>query len=73
MSEAPGFAITLFVPDATLRALNSRGGVPAMVGGGDPELGFLPPPWWEVSHTVSLGLISPGEDSGAGPAVEPDL
>jgi hypothetical protein len=56
MSDSPQFAITLYVPDATLRTLGGDNGLRGLILDGIPELGFLPPPWWEGSHAVRLGL-----------------
>ena len=58
MSDSPPFAITLYVPDATLLALSGDDGLRGLILDGIPELDFLPPPWWEGSHAVRLGLIT---------------
>ena len=55
-SEPELFAITLYVPDATAGSLGKSGVIRQMILRGVPELDFVPPPWWEVSHTVRLGL-----------------
>lgn len=73
-SNNPGpFAITLYVPDGVMTAFATPGDGRQMIPSELPELDFLPPPWWEGSHTVRLGLVSPSEDVAPGPAVEPDL
>ena len=69
MTDSPQFAITLCVPDGTIRKLNDCGGLRGVILDGLPELDFLPPPWWEGSHTARLGLIqvqgaSPREREG---------
>ena len=52
------FAITLYVPDAIVRALGERCGLRGSILDGVPELDFLPPPgWWERSHAARLGLV----------------
>jgi len=54
----PGsFAIALYVPDTTALVLNSAPGFGRVILDGIPELDFLPPPWWEESHTVRLALV----------------
>ncbi|MBI2928463.1 MAG: hypothetical protein HYY24_22570 [Verrucomicrobia bacterium] len=66
MNETQIFAITLYVPDATLRELRNQGPIFRHLGDGAPELDFLCPAWWEVSHTVRLGLLaSAGAQGGA--------
>lgn len=54
------FAITLYVPDATVFRLSDMGSLQRILKSGVPELDFLPPPWWEESHTVRLGLAQNG-------------
>lgn len=56
-SESGLFAIALYVPDATARALSETSRLQRIILNGVPELDFLPPPWWEDSHTVRLGLM----------------
>ena len=55
-SASPQFEITLYVPDGTLRFLDRNQAFGQLFVTGIPELDFLPPPWWEDSHTVRLGL-----------------
>jgi hypothetical protein len=47
----------LYVPDAIVRTLGEDGFLHYLILDGLPELDFLPPPWWENSHTAKLGLI----------------
>ena len=57
MTSEPGlFSITLYVPDAIAGALGKCGVIRQSILTGVPELDFVPPPWWEESHTVRLGL-----------------
>jgi hypothetical protein len=56
-SEPLQLTIVLYVPDATVRSFSESGSLERVVSDGVPELDFLPPPWWEDSHTVRLGLI----------------
>ncbi|MCI0748443.1 MAG: hypothetical protein L0Y58_23805 [Verrucomicrobia subdivision 3 bacterium] len=56
MDSPPQFAIALFVPDAIVAGLNADRASRALQSG-VPELDFIPPPWWEESHTVRLGLV----------------
>jgi len=58
--------MALYVPDATVRAMSENGSLGPVILDGVPELDFLPPPWWENSHTVRLGLTQPEERSGPG-------
>jgi hypothetical protein len=51
------FAIALYVPDLTLKTLKSDDGLRGLIVDGVHELDFLPPPWWERSHTARLGLM----------------
>ena len=51
------FAIALYVPDASARALSQNGSLGRIIASAVPELDFLPPPWWEDSHTVRLGVM----------------
>jgi len=56
-SDTGFFAIALYVPDATARVLSQNGSLGRLIGSAVPELDFLPPPWWEDSHTVRLGVV----------------
>jgi hypothetical protein len=59
MDEEPQWAITLYVPDRLLPALNGQAlGLRAILEGA-PELEFIVPRWWEGSHTVRLGVLKP--------------
>ncbi|HVR37015.1 MAG TPA: hypothetical protein VMS21_14310 [Methylomirabilota bacterium] len=60
MQGEPGsFAITLFVPDGTAKALGEYVALRSLVLEGAAELDFVSPAWWEGSHTAALGLIHP--------------
>ena len=50
-------AITLYVPDATVRALNPEGGSARCIQDEGRGLDFILPGWWERSHTVRLGPL----------------
>jgi hypothetical protein len=68
MDEEPQWAITLYVPDRLLPALNGEGMELRGVLDGAPELEFIVPRWWEGSHTVRLGALKPvGESSTQNP------
>jgi hypothetical protein len=58
MGEEEGpWAITLYVPDATLLALNPEGWHRRRLEDGTGDLDFLVPGWWEGSHTARLGRV----------------
>ena len=57
MDDTGLLAITLYVPDAAVRALKEDTQLRALILDGVPDLDFIPPPWWEGSHAVRLGLI----------------
>jgi hypothetical protein len=62
MGNAKGmFAIALYVPDGSIRELNQAEMCQRAILTGIPELDFVPPPWWEHSHTVRLGLAQTDE------------
>ena len=62
MDEQPPWAITLYVPDEQLPALNGQGlGLRAILEGA-PELEFIVPRWWESSHTVRLSALKPANE-----------
>jgi hypothetical protein len=48
-------AITLYVPDASVRLLGSEGSVRRCLQDGGAGLDFIVLGWWEGSHTVRLG------------------
>jgi hypothetical protein len=52
-------AIALFIPDQTLQTLQPNTLFRFLEVEGPVELDFLPPPWWESSHAVHLGLFPP--------------
>lgn len=54
-------AIALYVPDTIASALGENAVVERLICSGVPELDFLPPPWWEQSHTVRLGPLQAGD------------
>jgi hypothetical protein len=56
-NELESLAIALYVPDATVQAVNEGGALRGLILDGVPELDFLPPPWWEGSHTFRLGPV----------------
>ncbi len=60
MSGDGGLPLTimLFVPDQISSRLSRAEVAGSEILSNHPELSFLPPPWWEVSHTVKLGLAS---------------
>lgn len=53
--DSPQLTIMLYVPDAMLRALDPNQTLCRLIAKGVPELDFVPPPWWEHSHTLRLG------------------
>jgi hypothetical protein len=62
MDEEPQWAITLYVPDRLLPALNGQDlGLRAILEG-VPELEFIVPRWWERSHTARLGALKPAAE-----------
>ena len=48
-------AITLYVPDASVRMLGREGWLRRCLEDGGAGLEFVVPGWWEGSHTVRLG------------------
>lgn len=54
--EGRVFAHALYVPDEWVRALRDLGTVGRFVFDKELELDFIPPPWWEDSHTAKLVL-----------------
>lgn len=54
-------AITLYVPDATLKESSEEARLTRILRHNQPDLDFLCPAWWEVSHTVRLGLLRQGD------------
>ena len=59
MDEEPHWAITLYVPDRLLPALNGESLELRGILDGTPELEFIVPRWWEGSHTMRLGALKP--------------
>jgi len=59
MDEEPHWAITLYVPDRLLPALNGESRELCGILDGAPELDFIVPRWWEGSHTMRLGALKP--------------
>lgn len=57
-SHSEAFAIALFVPDSAMRALEAKSQRSGIMPGDFSDLDFLPPAWWELSHTAKLGLVS---------------
>ena len=57
MDDTGLLAITLYVPDAAVRALKEDTRLRALILDGVPDLEFITPAWWEGSHTARLGLI----------------
>jgi hypothetical protein len=58
----PGpFAIALYIPDPIAKRLKENDTSQSVLLDRVPELDFLPPPWWEKSHTASLGLVRSSE------------
>jgi hypothetical protein len=55
-------AITLYVPDRLLPALNGEGAELRGILDGTPELEFIVPRWWESSHTARLGVLKPAHE-----------
>ena len=63
MDEEPQWAITLYVPDQLLPALNGEAAELRGILEGEPELQFIVPRWWEGSHTVRLGALKPARET----------
>jgi hypothetical protein len=59
MDEEPPWAITLYVPDRLLPALNGDDAELRGTLDGVAELKFVVPRWWESAHTVRLGALKP--------------
>jgi len=57
MAGSEPLAITLYVPDATVRHLSAEGWLWRRLEDGTGDLDFLVPGWWEGSHTVRLGAV----------------
>jgi hypothetical protein len=55
------FAIALYVPDQEVEMLSDAEMSNRAILTGVPDLDFLPPPWWERSHTVRLGVAPDGD------------
>jgi hypothetical protein len=65
MLDSTDLSIALYVPDATMRKFVEDRTLVALVLEGIADLDFIPPAWWERSHTAALGS-SPLVASGFG-------
>jgi hypothetical protein len=65
MDEEQQWAITLYVPDGLLPALNGEGVELRGILDGASGLEFIVPRWWEGSHTVRLGALKPADEPRA--------
>lgn len=57
MSSPPQLALQLYVPDETIALLTAERYLKRMMRSSVPELGFIPPPWWEQSHVIGVGVM----------------
>ena len=71
-NETGLFTLTLYVPDATVQALNDDVPLQRLILDGAPELDFISPAWWEGSHTAALGLLRRTGQARAGQEPGPD-
>jgi len=62
MDEEPPWAITLYVPDRLVPALNGERVELRGILDGASDLEFIVPRWWEASHTVRLGVLKPAAE-----------
>jgi hypothetical protein len=55
MLDSTDLSIALYVPDGTMRKFVEDRSLVALVLEGIADLDFIPPAWWERSHTAALG------------------